>query len=142
MSDQSSIYFLALIPLVWCFLSWLMAKLSGWSRLARDFSMKVDSLGVCESAWLRSGRMGVIQYHSVLTFRIYKSGLGISVAFPLRLGHPPLFVPWSELHHVTDEGVLYSHRIKASIGHPTIVRMTLPGWVKYRLPPELRADPQ
>ncbi|MGI9471498.1 MAG: hypothetical protein ACR2NZ_08205 [Rubripirellula sp.] len=143
MSDQSSLYFLAVIPLMWCFLSWLMSSLSGWSRLAREYRdcgqrSEASASGNIETARLRTGRMGVINYHSILTFRACDDGLSIGTALPFRLGHPPLFIPWTEFHHVSEDPILYSHRVKASIGNPTIVRMTLPGWVKYRMPIELR----
>lgn len=136
LNDLGSIQFIALIPAVWCFLSWLLSRLSGWSLLARHYRAKTDVAG--ESAHLRSGRIGTINYHSCLGFRVNDDGLRIAVAFPLRLGHPPLFIPWNQLHHIAEDPILYSRKVRLSIGHPTLVRATLPGWVRYRMPLEMR----
>lgn len=62
----------------------------------------------------------------------------ISIAAPFRLGHPPLFIPWNELHQIREDDMMYSHKVKASIGKPTIGRITLPGWVRYRMPMSIR----
>lgn len=140
MSDRGSIYFLALIPAMGFFLTWLLSNLSGWSRLAQTYRDRGEcrSASLSETARFRTGRLGAVNYHSVLTFVVCETGLGIRVPLLFRLGHPPLFIPWSEFYRVSDDPMLYSHRVKASIGNPTIVRLTLPGWVKYRLPLELR----
>lgn len=136
MSDLRSVYFIILIPVVWCLLAWLMSRLSGWSRLAQHYRSPPSISG--ESARMRSGRIGVVNYHSLLSFRVNDDGLRIAVALPLRLGHPPLFIPWNQFHHITEDPIMYSHKIKTSVGQPTLVRMTLPGWVKYRMPLEMR----
>ena len=136
MIDLGSAHFIALIPAMWCFLSWLLSRISGWSLLARRYRAPSDVVG--ESAYLRSGRIGSINYHSCLSFRVNDDGLRIGVAFPLRLAHPPLFIPWDQMHHVAEDPKLYSRKVKLSIGHPTIVRAVLPGWVRYRMPLEMR----
>ncbi len=136
MNDLGQIHFIALIPAMWCFLSWLLSRLSGWSRLARQYRSLRGIDG--ESAHMRTGKIGVVSYHSCLSFRVNDDGLRIAVAFPLRLGHPPLFIPWDQFHHVAEDPIMYSHKVKVSVGQPTLVRMTLPGWVRYRMPMELR----
>ncbi len=137
MVDLGSAHFIALIPAMWCFLSWLLSRLSGWSRLAQDYRSRGDLTGG-ESARMRTGRFGGVTYHSCLRFRVNDQGLWIAVAIPLRLGHPPLFIPWDHIHHVSEDPIMYSHKIKLSIGNPTLVRATLPGWVRYRMPMEMR----
>ena len=136
MSDLGSVHFIALIPAMWCFLSWLLSRLSGWSRLAEHYPASQGIVG--ESAHMRSGRIGAVHYHSALSFRVNDEGLRIAVAFPLRLGHPPIFIPWEEFHHVTEDVIMYSHKVKAAVGRPTLSRLTLPGWVRYRMPLEMR----
>lgn len=70
-------------------------------------------------------------------------GLGISVAPPFRVGHPPLFIPWNEFRQVKEDELMYSHKVKAMIGQPAITRITLPAWVRYRMPLTLRpVDPR
>jgi len=138
--DVPSSAYLLLIPLVWCGLSWLMSRISGWHRLARRFPATRPLDG--ETAYLRTGRIGAVTYHSCLRFHVTDDGLGIAIAIPFRIGHSPLFIPWDQFHHVKDDGMMYSHKAKASVGQPTITRMTLPGWVRYRMPMSLRpVDP-
>jgi len=130
--------FLLLIPFAWCGLSWLLSRISGWHRLASRYRSTQTIDG--ETAALRTARIGPVNYHSCVRFRINTEGLGISVASPFRLGHPPLFIPWNEFHHVAEDGMMYSQKAKASIGTPTVVRVTLPGWVRYRMPASLRPE--
>ena len=87
---------------------------------------------------MRTARIGPVNYHSVLSFTCTDEGLQISIAFPFRVGHPPLFIPWDEFHHVLPDNKLFSNRIKASIGRPEIARVVLPAWVRYRMPMSLR----
>ena len=149
--DLPPFTYLLLIPTVWFSLSWLLSRISGWHRLAQRYPVSHTSesktaeshTSESETASLRSGRIGPVNYYSCLKFGVNDEGLLISIAPPFRVGHPPLFIPWSHFHHVKDDGMMYSHKAKASIGQPTITRMTLPGWVRYRLPMSLRpVDPR
>lgn len=133
--------YLAMIPLVWCVVSLALARLGGWSKLAQHYAATGDSAGEspqAPTARMRSGKFGAIQYYSALNFRATEQGLRVSVAFPLRLGHRPLMIPWDQIHHVSDDPLLFSHSIRMSIGKPTIARAVLPGWVKYHMPRRLR----
>jgi len=136
MSDQGTIYFVALIPVAWCVLLFLASRLSGWARLARNY--RASAIDVDESAWMRTGRIGAISYHSSLCFGVNDRGLRIAVAFPLRLFHPPLFIPWDRFHHIAADQKLYSHKCRMSVGRPAITSMMMPAWVRYRLPLEMR----
>ena len=136
MGDLGSVHVIALIPAMWCLLSWLLSRLRSWSRLARHY--RAPALVVGESARMRTGRIGVVNYHSCLRFRINDDGILIAVAFPLRLGHPPLFIPWDQFHHIAPDPIMYSHKVKMTIGRPAIVQVSMPGWVRYRMPLEMR----
>ncbi|MEM8669891.1 MAG: hypothetical protein AAGG48_20360 [Planctomycetota bacterium] len=141
MLDSSSAVYLCLIPIVWCGLSWLLSRISGWHRLAAHYRCREVIAG--ESASLRSGRIGPVTYHSCLRFQVTDAGLGIRVARLFRVGHVPLFIPWDQFRHVKEDNLMYSHKVKASVGEPTITRVTLPGWVRYRMPMSLRpVDPR
>ena len=136
MNDLRSVAFVTLIPIAWIVLSLLMARLSGWATLRRVYRASQDVDG--EKAHMRSGKFGAVGYHSCLSFCVNDEGLRIAVAFPFRLGHPPLFIPWDQMHNVTGDTVRYSHKVKISVGKPTLVRVTMPGWVRYRMPLEMR----
>lgn len=138
MRDLGTLYFLAVIPIAWCVLLWLFSRLSGWTRLAQTY--RAGEVEVDESAWLRTGRIGAISYHSCLCLGVNDQGLRIAVAFPMRLFHPPLFIPWDQFRQVAADSKLYSHRCRMSVGRPTVVSMMMPGWVRYRLPLEMRPE--
>ncbi|WP_372717288.1 hypothetical protein [Novipirellula sp.] len=128
------------IPLVWCGISLVLSWSSGWWVLSQRYAAKPgDGFGDDSNrAYMRTGRIGAIQYHSTLNFVADTRGLRISVFLPFRLGHPPLFVPWSEFDKVRLDDKLFSQRIKMSIGRPAITRVVFPGWVKFHMPIEHR----
>ncbi len=125
-----------LIPIAWVLVSFVMARMSGWSLLAKHYAG--GQFVSEETARFRTATLGPIQYHSLITFGVNEQGLRMAVPLIFRLGHPPLVIPWSEMHRIELDNRLYSQRIKASIGKPTIVRAALPGWVRYRMPIEMR----
>jgi hypothetical protein len=142
MGNDGSLYFLLLIPAAAFLLCWVLASVSGWTRLTAQYREKQHSgksrSAENERAHMRTARIGAINYHSVLSFTCTDDGLRISVFFLLRVGHPPLFIPWTDFHQVVPDNRLYSNRIKASIGNPTLARVVLPAWVRYRMPLSLR----
>lgn len=129
---------LLLIPIVWVAICVTLSRLSGWSRLAKQFS-DADFIAD-ESAWFRSASLSGIQYSSCLNFAVSGHGMRMSVILPFRIGHPPIVIPWSAMHHVEAENKLFSHRVKVSMGTPTAMRAALPGWVRYRMPMEMRPE--
>ncbi|MDJ0868184.1 MAG: hypothetical protein QNK03_18905 [Myxococcota bacterium] len=86
----------ALFVAIWLGVSLLTSLLSGWRALARAYrAMRpVPAGGWVERRALLSGRA---RYKNVLRLTATGDGLFLSVAWPFRLGHPPLFVPWSDL---------------------------------------------
>lgn len=134
--NDGSLYYLLLLPLAAVFLCWILASVSGWSRLTADY--RLDHRVTGERAWMRTARIGPVNYHSVLSFCCTDEGLLISIAFPFRFWHPPLFIPWDDFHQVIPDNKLFSNRIKASIGRPEMARVVLPAWVRYRMPMSLR----
>lgn len=83
-------------PLAWCSVLWLVARVSGWGRLARSYESNRRFEGPCkrwQSAWF-----GWVAYNRLLTLTNTPRGLGITI-FPLfSAGHPALLVPWKEVH--------------------------------------------
>jgi hypothetical protein len=80
---------------MWVMVSWLIAMIGGWSRLAGHYRASSDFLG---QTWnMCSGRMGISNYNGVLTIGANSNGLHLAVLLPFRVGHPPLFIPWEEI---------------------------------------------
>ena len=79
-----------------CTLPLFIAAMSGWSMLRRRFSQTFPFTG---EAWKwQSARMRLgCNYNNCLTVGADASGLYLSVLFLIRIGHPPLFLPWQEI---------------------------------------------
>jgi hypothetical protein len=82
-----------LFALYWCLICVMIARLGGWSRLARDYALTTPP----PQAILRgqSLRMGFFSYNRSVRMAAGDAGLYLAT-FPLfRAGHPPLLLPWS-----------------------------------------------
>lgn len=82
----------------WCLISWLISFVGGWSRLANRYRCREAVVGTewrFQSAEMRRFAPG--NYGSCLRILANQDGIGFSVLFPFRIGHPPLFFPWSEI---------------------------------------------
>jgi hypothetical protein len=101
-SGGDAIWILALFPFLWCAASFGVSFLGGWFFLARRYRFDQEFLG---KRWRRrSGGMefmGRAHYTNCLTLGSDSKGLFLSVLFLFRVGHPPRFVPWSEINATT-----------------------------------------
>ena len=101
------IYFIAL----WALVSYLVGLLSGWIALSRRFR---DSGAFYSYQWpFQSVRMRTLwgNYNNCASFGADEAGLYMAV-FPLfRIGHPPLFIPWSEIRVLSgNRGLIFKKR--------------------------------
>jgi hypothetical protein len=80
----------------WGGISRLIAAVSGWQLLGQFYRLTMPFNG---RQWrFRSGRMRwATNYNGCLTLGANARGLDLAVMWPFRLGHPPLFIPWSEV---------------------------------------------
>lgn len=79
--------------LFWLLLTVLIARLSGWQRLARDFEATYQPSGQRFS--FQSAQFNQLaNYSGMLTVGVSEEGLGLRVIWPFRAGHPPLFISW------------------------------------------------
>jgi hypothetical protein len=85
---------------VWCAICFFISLLTGWFDLSRRFKRQSDPYGETKSAgpffytvymrlWSR--------YSSSIRLIAASDALYLSVLFPLRIGHPPLRIPWDEI---------------------------------------------
>jgi hypothetical protein len=80
----------------WLALLILIAKLSGWARLAHHYLPDAPHDGVWfrfQSAGMRFGT----NYGGCLTVGVQRKGLYLAVWFLFRVGHPPLLIPWHDI---------------------------------------------
>ena len=124
---------LVVFPFFWCGICQLVSFLGGWSRLATKYRTEEAANGT--TFHMRSGKVGMTEYKSCLTLCISESGIRLSVLFPFRFAHPPLFIPWSEFHDIHEKHVVWVFPfLQANIGKPTVVTILLPLWVRDYFP--------
>jgi hypothetical protein len=81
---------------VWCLAGYGVAFMGGWRQLAGRFRRASKFTGMkwyTQSAAMR----WLTHYNNVLTVGADSEGLFLVPFFLFRVGHPPLFVPWSEI---------------------------------------------
>jgi hypothetical protein len=74
----------------------LASRLTGWRALAEHYPLSSPFTGKphrFQTAWMRWSS----HYGNALTAGANAQGLYLSVLFLLRIGHPPLFIPWSDI---------------------------------------------
>ena len=80
---------------LWCAITYLLALMSGWRRLAAHYAADMPAGG--ERFRFRSAKTGFVRYNHCLTFAATAEGLHLWLLPPFRLGSPPLLVPWAEV---------------------------------------------
>jgi hypothetical protein len=141
MANIFFITFAALVfPIFWGGTLLLLSHIGGWARLAKHYRSYGRERG--QMFYLRSARVGWVGYGSCLTFGVNDGGLQMSVLWPFRIGHPPLFIPWGEFHNIYEKRHFLFHMfdsLDADIGNPTVARVRLPNWMSEYVP-QLRSD--
>jgi hypothetical protein len=69
--------------------------------------------------------LGWVNYGSCLTIYNGPEGIYLSVMWPFSLGHPPLFIPWGELHYVRTRRFLGMEDVFFEVGSPSIAKLCL-----------------
>lgn len=98
--------------LFWLVISLVISRMGGWSALAKRYRLEDSFDG--ERMRFRSGQMRyAMSYNNCLTIGADRRGLYLAVFFFFRLGHPPLFIPWSEIA-VTEKQRYFMHAMEFS----------------------------
>ena len=121
-------------PIMWVSISVLLSHIGGWAKLAERYRAKGDEPG--ETYFMRSGFVGSVNYRSCLILRVCENGLRMSVLFPFRIGHPPLFIPWDQFHSVTEKRKFFFRFLDTYVGVPVVANVVLPIWVSAYFPTE------
>ncbi|HEX9934095.1 MAG TPA: hypothetical protein VGB38_02770 [bacterium] len=83
------------IAAVWSMMQ-LVSRFTGWHALARHYPASSPFNGKhrhFQTVWMRWGS----HYGNGVTAGADAQGLFLSVLFILRIGHPPLFIPWGDV---------------------------------------------
>ena len=96
-SEHPTIWFWVAFPDLWVAISFFIAGVGGWAALVRAFR-RHEPLPRDRWDFQSGGMRWWTTYSSVLTVGANPRGLFLSVTLPLfRVGHPPLFIPWTEI---------------------------------------------
>ncbi len=106
-----------------CAISLLLSTLGGWRRLAESFPARGQPSG--RRFILQSAKVGLVHYSGCLTLYSSPEGLYLSVWWPFRLGHPPLFIPWHAVHNATIRRFLWIERVAFDVGSPSVTTVEL-----------------
>lgn len=119
--------FIVLFPFLfvgmWCAICLLLSRLGGWRRLAESFPVSSGPSGKCFI--MQSGKVGVVSYGGCLTVHNSPTGLFLSVWWLFRLGHPPLFIPWSAIRNVRTRRYLWTENVVFEVGSRDVVTLQL-----------------
>jgi hypothetical protein len=84
-----------------------LAIVGGWQRLASCYYASAVPPG--ERFLFRTANVGSVGYGSCLRFISGPAGLFISVFLLFRPGHPPLFIPWSDVSASATRGWVFRY---------------------------------
>jgi hypothetical protein len=102
----------------------MIGHTSGWCRMHARCGGPPGPVPPGRS--FQAGRIGEAKYNGVLRIAHDPFGLYLSVMFLFRVGHPPLFIPWSAFGPVTVTKELWTERVRFTVGHPVITTLDLP----------------
>src|ERR1035438_3512759 len=85
---------------VFCFVSFLSSVLSGWHTLSKRFRAESEPYGVTKSAGPFPYTVYTrywSHYSFIIRMTAAEDALYLSVLLILRIGHPPLRIPWNKI---------------------------------------------
>lgn len=106
-----------LISAAWLGTCALISLTGGWHRLGEKFRLASDIHGETfrfASMTLGSGFFPA-RYRNALFVTVGPAGISLSVIFPFRLLHPPLFIPWSAVESVQPERSWLTSHVAVSL---------------------------
>jgi hypothetical protein len=104
---KTPLEFIVFFLLLWSGVSLLLSMVSGWRTLAEAYRLDGDFEGA--RWWFKSANLRSVNYSNCLTLGANERGLYVGILFPFRLGHPPLFIPWSDVSAVEARGWLFRY---------------------------------
>jgi len=109
------IYFGIFFVVMWVITSFIISKITGWSRLAEKYRTrrkpKSKLLLAVQVHWGSTYMAG-----NIYTIGCNTEGMYLGVLFPFRVGHPPLLIPWHDIKTSKISGLIKS-RIQLNFGN-------------------------
>jgi hypothetical protein len=108
---------------VWGAVCALLARLGGWFALAQRFPGREKPQGIRFGH--QSAGFGWVDYNGCLTIHVDQVGLWITIWPLFRFAHPPLLLPWGELHVTEVHSSGWRPTVKLAVGDPAVARVRL-----------------
>ncbi len=115
--------FFIIFPIFWLFVVWLIGTF-GWRRMAQRYRTTQTPTG---KQWLSQyGFINGARYGNALNVTTNDMGLFIEPVALFRFNHPPLFIPWHDLHN--PQPLVFRQRdlVQVDVGHPPVSTLRLP----------------
>jgi hypothetical protein len=111
-----------------CTVSFLISVQSGWFTLGRRFKKQSDPYGDTKTAgpfFYTVYMRWWCKYSSMIRITAAGDALYMSILFPLRIGHPPLRIPWDEIQFARTKFFFRSY-IALTLGNQERILMRVP----------------
>ncbi|MEM6647498.1 MAG: hypothetical protein AAF730_14735 [Bacteroidota bacterium] len=96
--------FVPLFVGMWLLIGRVFAKRSGWSRLARDYTLKETGRDITDVKLTPiSGSAGGVSFARAYLIGATQEGLVLKAKLLFKSGHPALFIPWAVVHFVEND---------------------------------------
>ena len=103
--------FILFFIILWMGVCKVLAAAGGWRILARDYRANASFDG--HKLWLKSvGMRRWMSYNNCITVGANRYGLYLAVLPIFRIGHPPLFFPWTEISTKDGHSRLFGEFVK------------------------------
>ena len=127
-ASESDLWFFVFFPFyfvgLWCLVCYTISIVGGWKRLARKYPRREEPKGRKFS--MASASLGFFcNYNGCLTIHGCKEGVDLAVWGLFRIGHPPIFLPWSALERVTPGKFLWIKWVKIEVGSPMVTTLKI-----------------
>jgi hypothetical protein len=107
---------------LWLFISALFAFISGWWSLAQRFRATERPDG--EKITSQVKQVGIVPENRVTHMVVSPAGLYLYAFVLFRFLHPPLLIPWSEVHHARQIKILWWQTHEFDLAGITTLRVT------------------
>jgi len=103
----------------WVTMFTLTSHIGGWATLAGQYRASETFTG---SRWQfeKAQMRWLIGYNHCLTIGADPRGLYVSMFFPFRIAHPPLFIPWRDISFVSRK-FLWVKGVELRLGRENII---------------------
>lgn len=119
----------------------LDARMRGWTPLAEKFSATTTPSSTTRQD-VFVGTWGLAKAKNLAHTAATDQGLYLAMPTLLRPGHPPLLIPWAELHlDSAKPGIVTDKVVTLHVGKPSITTITLRGDIANEVEKRLKPHP-